>query len=304
MSSTYYSKKWPEVSVTHPSEVADALSAFLFDEGAEGLVQEEDADGSGLWLTKAGFDPVMPLEDLPARLDAFLDRLVEIFGLSSRPVSKWGVIEAGDWTVKWKEGLEPIEVGSSLVVKPTWCDYPAKGERIVIELDPGMAFGTGRHESTFLCLELLEKELIAAGERKLKILDVGTGSGILALAAAALGQSGVMAIDVDREVMNVAEENFIANGLEEKMHLACAVPESIYGKYDLILANLTSGVILECSEDLNRLASDGGILIMSGILIEQADAVVRCFEEMGFTKRERVDKGEWTALKMVREPAA
>jgi ribosomal protein L11 methyltransferase len=291
--------RWPEVFVRHASELSEALAHRLFEMGARAVVQEEEPEENRvLVVTRAGFGPERALDDLRLRVETFLDELAAIFE-PDRPSEAWYLMtEAGGWSEKWKEGLEPIAIGNSIVIKPSWVEYTGPAGVAVIELDPGLAFGTGRHASTYMCLTALEKILERTRPGVLRVLDVGTGSGILALAAAALGQTGVVALDNDIEAMPVARDNLAANGLADRVRLLCAEPAAVNGRFDLVLANLTAGVLIDSAPDLARLTAPGGRSILSGILREQADEVIKIFESAGFSLAEKMESDEWSALVM------
>lgn len=295
---------WPEVEVVHPPELTEAVAEILFSLGAVSLVQEEGLEKENYWKTRAGFKPGTPLEQPARNLEKRLDDLKDIFKLSEPLQAEWMTTTTGDWAEKWKEGLEPIEIDDVLVIKPTWRSYAPRTGRIILELDPGMAFGTGRHESTYMCLKLLVNLYKSTGLPEAGVLDLGTGSGILAMALAALGVNIVTAVDNDPQTMPVAVDNLTANGLQDRVRLVCAGPEAIKGEYDLILANLTSGVLIDLSMEISRLASDNSRLILSGILISQAEEVIDCYNKLGFVLSERSDMGEWTAMMLEPEKAS
>ena len=291
-------KKWLEIVIRHDPDLAEAVANFLFENGAGALVQEPEPGRPEVWLTRAGFPGERPDPVFEAELGLFLGELMEIFEKDQRPEAVWQVVEAGDWAEKWKEGLTPIEIGRNLVVKPSWCDYDNRGGRQVLDLDPGMAFGTGRHATTFMCLEILEEQLCDPAGPRLSILDVGTGSGILAMACALLGQENVTAIDLDPETLPVAAENLAANGLTAKVRLACGSTDTVSGSFDLILANLTARDLIMVGADLVRLRAKEGRLVLSGILTEQAEEVVEAFAAHGLAVQSRAEQEEWTALVM------
>ncbi|MEW5724343.1 MAG: 50S ribosomal protein L11 methyltransferase [Thermodesulfobacteriota bacterium] len=292
--------KWIEVLVEHPALLAEAVSSFLFDLGASALAQEEGAEPGETLRSRAGFLADRMPAGAAGRLEAFLADLPGLFGLTKVPQALWRPVQPGDWTVKWKAGLEPFEIGRFLVVKPTWCDYRASAGRRVIELDPGLAFGTGRHASTYLCLELLDDTFQTSPSLPARVLDVGAGSGILALAAAALGAGLVLALDNDPEVMPVAAENTAHNGLAGRVLLVCGEPAAVRGPFDLVLANLTQGTLLELQADLTRLTRPGGGLILSGLLIEQAGLIERNYLAAGFGLIRKTEREEWAALHLRR----
>jgi ribosomal protein L11 methyltransferase len=292
---------WPEVEVRHPAEAAEAVAHFLFENGASAVLEEESEAGL---VSRAGFGPDQDLTDLKGRLDAFLTRLALLFVLPFRPEASWRRIEAGDWAESWKRGLAPIEIGRRLVIRPSWCAYEAAPGQAVLTLDPGLAFGTGHHETTRLCLEAIEAFFDDPGRAAARVLDVGAGSGILALAAAALGRGPVLAVDNDPEVLPVAAANLRLNRLEDRVLLAAAGPEAVRGVFDLVLANLHQGALLRLAPVLADLCAPGGRLVLSGLLLDQVDEVARSFWEAGLTELSRPTRGEGAALELTRNQRA
>jgi ribosomal protein L11 methyltransferase len=202
-----------------------------------------------------------------------------------------------DWSRKWKEHFKPLQVGRRFLVTPTWEAVHCGPERLIIRIDPGRAFGTGHHESTRLCLEWLEscRELDQGSARR-SLLDLGTGSGILAIGAALLGFSEVVGIDNDPEAVKVAEENIMLNGLSEKIRLLCATPEGVSGSFDVVISNIESKPLIRMSETIASKVRGGGLLALSGILIEQADEVGAEYEKRGLRPAGAKTAGEWVLL--------
>ena len=294
-------RSWPEVTVVYHPDLAEALTFALLETGASAVEQGED-DQTGRAWSRAGFPEDSSPDELAARLAVRIERLIEIFQPPDPVEVEWRQVPAEDWAEKWKEGLAPLEIGGGLVIKPTWCEYENRQNRKVIEIDPGMAFGTGHHETTALCLEMLEEILSGHGRvptpDPLKVLDVGTGSGILALAAAALGAGDVTAVDNDPEAVDVAAENLDRNRAAGPVRLAVSGVEALTGRFGLILANLTASTLIDVSPGLLARSRAGGLLVLSGILIEQAADVLEVYMGRGCELVERVDRGEWTALLM------
>ena len=200
-----------------------------------------------------------------------------------------------DWAENWKKYYKPFRVGSRLVVKPTWETCELEPGELLIELDPGMAFGTGTHETTNMCMELLEKHLGA----HLRVMDVGTGSGILAIAAAKLGAERVLAIDIDPDAVKVARENVALNRVEEQVRVVCG--DLVKGETmacELAVANIVADVICMLAEPLTRHLMPGGMLICSGIIREREADVLAAVEKAGYTVTDRLEKGEWVALSL------
>jgi ribosomal protein L11 methyltransferase len=215
-----------------------------------------------------------------------------------------------DWANAWKAFYGIQRMGKHIVIKPSWLDFtPRKGD-IVLDLDPGMAFGTGLHPTTRLCLIALEDYLgeeepaITAGEDP-AILDLGTGSGILAIAAAKLVGPGVhiAAIDTDAIAVQATQENVDRNGLSAQITVGQGSAEAAKedGPYDLVVANILASVIIELARSLRDLIKPGGMLISSGIFFERGDGVIAALERVGLPVREQRKEGDWLCLISVRE---
>ena len=202
-----------------------------------------------------------------------------------------------DWSRTWKEHFKPLQVGRRFLVSPTWEAVHCGPERLIIRIDPGRAFGTGHHESTRLCLEWLEscRELVP-GSARMSLLDIGTGSGILAIGAALLGFAEVVGIDNDPEAVKVAEENVLLNGLSEKIRLLCATPEGVSGSFDVVISNVECKPLMRMSETIASKVRGEGLLALSGILIEQADEVGAEYEKRGLRPAGAKTAGEWVLL--------
>lgn len=198
-----------------------------------------------------------------------------------------------DWSENWKKYYKPFRVGTRLLVKPTWEPYvPDEGD-LIIELDPGMAFGTGTHETTNMCMRLLEKHL-AEGMR---VMDVGTGSGILAIAAAKLGAGEVLAIDIDPDAVKVAGENVALN--KEQARVRVAAGDLVSGAAmpcDLAVANIVADAICMLAGPLTRHLTRGGLLVCSGIIREREPDVLDAARAAGYRVADRLEQGEWVAL--------
>lgn len=209
------------------------------------------------------------------------------------------IVDDEDWKDKWKENFKPTRVTDKIVVKPTWEDYEACSDEKILEIDPGMAFGTGTHETTSLCMKLMEK-YIGLGSKpanELKILDVGCGSGILSIAAALLGCGNVLGIEIDENALEVAKENVSLNNAEDRVRLQKGnLVEGISFKGDIMVANLMHNLIIELAPAAMKHLVKDGIFISSGILLEKKDAVAEAITKAGFEILEIPEDGEWCAI--------
>jgi len=199
-----------------------------------------------------------------------------------------------DWAEAWKAFFTPQKIGRKIVVKPTWCEYGADPDDIVLELDPGMAFGTGTHPTTALCVNLIEDYL----NRGSSFLDIGTGSGILMISAAKLGAGLICGVDKDTVAVDVAAANLKLNGFDSQSYSLSTgnLLEGIKAKYDFIAANIFTHVILELLDDLHRVLAQDGIFVCSGMFEKNKNLVVAKMKNMGFEILEIREREEWSAI--------
>ena len=205
-----------------------------------------------------------------------------------------------DWANSWKAYYKPIKIGEKIVIVPAWEKYnPNEGE-IIVRMDPGMAFGTGTHETTRLVIQLLEKYV----KEGMRVADVGTGSGILAICAAKLGARECKAYDIDPVAVKVANENVKDSGLEGVV--SCGVSDLLRGvdksggAYDVVCANIVADIIIRMTPDVHELMDEKTVILASGIIVERADDVITCFEENGFKIVEKAEDNGWCALAVMK----
>lgn len=204
-------------------------------------------------------------------------------------------VNEDDWANSWKAYYKPIKIGERIVIVPAWEKYDAAPDEITVRMDPGMAFGTGSHETTRLVIGLLEK-YTKGGER---VLDVGCGSGILAICARKLGAGICRAYDIDPVAVKVARENIKDSG---ETNISCDRSDLLRqvditdGGYDIICANIVADIIIRMTPDVDRYLNDGGIILASGIILERSQDVISCFEENGFEIADRAIDNGWCAL--------
>jgi ribosomal protein L11 methyltransferase len=221
--------------------------------------------------------------------------------LSSQLTMKFRVfyrsLEEEDWADTWRAFFWPEKISARIVVKPTWRDYHPTGDELVLEIDPGMAFGTGSHSTTALCMQLLEKHLRPED----RMLDVGTGSGILLVAASLLGAAEVHGIDNDPEAVNVARQNLALNAVPAARSRAWTgdLVGGVSSRYDLVVSNILTPVIIDLLPNVAEVLSPGGRFICSGILLSQQDEVVAKAQTLGFQVIEVSVREEWVAIAMI-----
>ena len=283
-------------------DIAEHRDLYKYDYINEEIVQKAGEAASG----KGADDVVITLfftddEEGQGRLAEAEALLSGMTGVSLRTE------ESGDdseWLYKWQEHFKPTKVGEHIVVKPGWEDYePADGE-LVIEMDPGMAFGSGLHETTSMCIKALEKNLGGAYDPSrypVQVLDVGTGTGILAMAAVLLGADEALGIDIDDEAVRVAGENIVKNGLEGMISIRHGnLMDGIDYEPDIIVANLMADLVVMLTPSAAAQLRPGGIYITSGILDIKEDIVKKAIEDAGFDIIEVLADGEWRAITAVR----
>ena len=197
-----------------------------------------------------------------------------------------------DWADTWKQYYKPVLVGERIVVKPIWEEYEPKGNELVVELDPGMAFGTGTHETTRMCIQALERYV----SEDATVFDVGCGSGILAIAAAKLGAKLSVGVDLDPVAVESSKENVKYNNLNNIEILEGNLVEVIDGKADVVVANILAEIICILTDDVKRVLKDNGIFITSGIIHDRVDMVCEKLEATGFEVIEKNRDGEWNCI--------
>jgi ribosomal protein L11 methyltransferase len=283
--------RWAAIRAACPPESEEPVAACFTELGCGGVLIETAPDEGRLSVT--GY---LPVDDrLEERLAGLRERLVVLreSGLDPGDGVTVRFVQDEDWAEAWKAYFRPIRVGRSLVIKPSWeMLAPGEGDR-VIELDPGMAFGTGAHPTTQLCLALLEQRM-TPGDR---VLDLGTGSGILGLAAARLGAREVLALDLDPVAVAAARENVAANGLAGDVRVEEGGVEAAAGSpYDLVVANILADVIRDLAPALAGRVRPGGRIIASGIIAGRAGEVAAALLAAGFNLEEERAQEEWRAL--------
>ncbi len=277
--------RWAEITIAARGDVQEAV----------GLLFTDIAGCQGYTTTLDEVIGYLPMDD---RLEGTLLRLREALralpgaGFPGAPADiTVRFVEEADWANAWKQYFKPQRIGGRLVVKPTWETWQKSPEDVVVEIDPGMAFGTGLHATTRLCLRSLE-EHVAPG---VQIADVGTGSGILAVAAALLGAARVTAVDIDPVAVRIARENVAANHVEGAVTVAES-PVPPPGTFDIVVANILADVILGMAPALRDALRPGGLLIASGIIDTRAGDVRRGLEAVGLSAGQTRAEGEWVAV--------
>lgn len=290
-------QRWVEISVQVERDAVDDVVGLLGRHCTGGAVVEDVPGDATRPTVVKGFLPVWD-EETRKKLEIVLLLLSRSAPISEPRIT---VLEPEDWAESWKAFFPPQHIGARTVIVPTWHQYdPTPGE-VIIRLDPGMAFGTGLHASTRLCLVAIERYLQPGA----RVLDVGTGSGILSVAAALQGASAVDAIDIDPVSVHVAADNAALNAVADRVHVALgtvggrghhSVPRHTETGYDLVLANILAEVIIDLAEGVAAAVRPRGIFVGSGIIAEKAEAVVTALEGVGIHLLAREQEGDWVAL--------
>ncbi|MCG8604522.1 50S ribosomal protein L11 methyltransferase [bacterium] len=281
-------KTWLEIRFSAESQVLDAVANLFFELGSSGCEQTEDT-------IVAYFSNPREEERVRRALRKYLNELMSLgfdasdFRMESR------IIPQQDWNTEWKKRFKPINVSKSLVVKPTWKHLKASRGQVVIEIDPKQAFGTGSHATTQMALRLLESHL-STGDR---VLDVGTGTGILAIAAVKLGATNVVALDIDPVAIAAAKENLSRNRTLVKTSLLVTDlvdMKAQLSRFDLILANINRREIVRLLPHFQCRLADRGRVIITGILQDERVAVTERLQDVGLMIVERIVDEEWLAM--------
>ena len=285
-------KVWHALELEIARDAEAVVTGQLWISGTTGIEISEDAPE--LITLRAWFSGRPDEVGVRAQVERALD-LADIPADALRAMKSLTIADE-DWLLEWKKSYEPIPIGERLLVTPSWKRDEVRGTgRIVIEIDPGMAFGTGTHETTRSCLELLERVWQGGA-----LLDVGTGTGILAIAAAKLSPGArVVGIDIDPDAIAVASENATINSVEEHVEFEVNTLSSFRGQgFDLVLANLTADVLVSLAAEFAHVVRADGALIVSGILLEQMDDVKAALSAQGFTMIESRPDGDWVTLSL------
>ncbi|HSJ86842.1 MAG TPA: 50S ribosomal protein L11 methyltransferase [Anaerolineales bacterium] len=304
---------WLEVSLVVNGELAEAVadvlarfaySGVMMEQGVKYNDEEDAGTPTGPITVRAYLEIDDKIEDTRQKLEESLYYLGRIQPL---PTATYRQVADQNWMEAWKQHYQPILIGKQLVIVPAWMDSPDPN-RVAIKIDPGMAFGTGTHPTTQLCLELMEPIFVAMKHASpSQVIDVGCGSGILSIAAIKLGAKQALGVDIDAGSIENARENANANGVGEELILSVGSVEEIRrGKFlmdraPLVLANILAPVIIRLFEaGLADLLEQEGTMILSGILQEQEGRVLEAGQRKGLRMNERRQMGDWVALTMER----
>lgn len=297
--------RWIEVTLRVDGEAAEATAAVLQRYGYQGVAVEHE----GIPPDKLDEDEIPPAttlavkaylpddgraEPLKQQLESALRYMNMMYPM---PTPTYRFVEEADWAEAWKVHYHPVRIGRRLFIRPLWSEVELQPDDVEIALDPGMAFGTGTHPTTQLCLEATEDLLVPGAQ----VLDLGTGSGILAIAAAKLGAAHVLALDNDTVAVEAAQQNAEQNGVAAgKITVQEGSLDTVVGsarRFDLILVNILARIIIAmCDQHLGEIVRPGGLAIFSGIIEEQADDVEAALRSTGLQPYKRRLQGDWVVI--------
>lgn len=307
---------WLEITVLTTTAGSDLVSELLMEAGSSGTMIEDKNDVAlnqrpeGQWdiideeiarrigddVKVTGYYEVNEtIADTTAWIRSELERLrAADLGFDAGKLEMiTGKVDEEDWAESWKKNFHPFRIGRHFVVKPGWEQFDTREGDVVLEIDPGMAFGTGTHETTGMCTELVEDNIVPG----MKVLDIGTGTGILAIAAAKCGAVNCLATDIDKVAVRVAKENIEKNGCAGLIDVRAGnLLEVVDGTYDVVIANIIADVIIGMAKDVIGVVRPGGLFIASGITREKRDSVIGALKDAGFDVKRVMEKGEWCAI--------
>lgn len=306
--------KWTEIKVSTNSENEDIVSSILYDVGAMGLTIEDPNDIVELtkrvddWdfidnsLFQSDFEGIIikayfsELEDLKNIVEEVKNRLeTEPVLVGEQPLGKLiiSTVDEKDWAESWKKYYKPKRIGEKIVIKPSWESFEELPNDIIIELDPGMAFGTGTHETTIMCAEALESHV----KPHSKVFDIGCGSGVLSIVAAKVGADKVIGVDLDEVCVKVSNENIMINEVENIVEIRHGnLLDVVKEKANIIVANIIAEIIVSITGDIGGFLEDDGIFISSGIIIEKIPMVENALIENGFKILEVRKMNSWACV--------
>lgn len=307
--------KWIEVQVKTTTEAEDIVSNILYDLGANGLAIEDPKDILELSQSKEDWDFIDPSlidldfegilikayfsesEDLPDKIELIKQSIEKSsqYNIDDKALGEVIISEVNDndWAESWKKYYKPKKIGNRIIIKPSWEEYEPKETDLIIELDPGMAFGTGTHETTIMCAEALEKYMKSGNI----VYDIGCGSGILSIVAAKLGADKVLGIDLDELCVKVSKENIELNHVENIVEIKKGnLLDIVHGKANIVVSNIIAEIIAGMTKELKDYLEKDGLFIGSGIIIEKIDLVKDSLEQNGFKILEIKKMNDWSCI--------
>lgn len=299
---------WIEVALEVDGEAAEAVAELLQRYGHQGVSIEQNGIMPGAWddgdvpppesmTIRAYLPDDERAEDSKLRLETALGHMNMMYPM---PTPVYKPVNDTDWAEAWKAHYKPVRIGRNVLIRPMWIEVEPQPNDVVIALDPGMAFGTGTHPTTQLCLAALEDTV----KHGVRVLDLGCGSGILAIAAVKLGANDVLAVDIDPIAAKATQENAAQNGVVEKITAQTGSLESVRTsarRFDLVVVNILARVIIEmCDNHLGDVVRPGGMAIFSGLIDTQVDEVEAALRKTGLVPSKRRQQGDWMVIEAYR----
>lgn len=305
--------KWIEVKIVTSSDALEAVSGVFYTLDVKGVAIEDPRDilereqgplswdfadinifeyGKDAAVIKGYFCEEDNIEEIKSYIEEKLAYIKELgIDIGEGKVIVNAVYEE-DWANNWKKYYKPTKIGEKIVIKPIWEEYNSKENEIIVEMDPGMAFGTGTHETTKMCIEALEKRV----QKESTVFDIGTGSGILAITAAKLGAKKVIGVDLDPVAVDSAKQNIGFNKLDNIEIIHGNLMDVINGKAEVVVANIIAEVIILLCEDVKKFLKKNGYFISSGIIKDRKEDVINELTTVGFKIHEINELGEWVCI--------
>ncbi|HCQ90019.1 MAG TPA: 50S ribosomal protein L11 methyltransferase [Clostridium sp.] len=305
-------KDWIEVTVVTSSEATEAVSGFFYNTGVKGvsIIDSEDVEfkkrNPGDWdyfdetildiktgaVVKGYFKKDENFDEYLEYIKESVEKLPEFGFDKGEGVVTAAKVNEEEWENNWKKYYKPTKIGDKIIVKPIWENYEPKDNDVIVELDPGMAFGTGTHETTRMCIKSLEKYV----DKNSVVFDIGTGSGILSISASKLGAEKVIAVDLDPVAVDSARKNVSYNHIDNVEVLHGDLMEVVEGKADIVVANIIADVIIFLAEDVKEFIKREGYFISSGIILSRQEDVINKLKSCGFEILEVINDGEWACI--------
>lgn len=313
--------KWTELSILTTHEAVDAVTNILHEAGASGVVIEDSKELDKERIDRFGEIYALNPADFPKKgvivkaylsATSFLAETVEEIKLAIANLVNFDInigdnvmtmseVNEEDWATAWKQYYHPVKISERFTIVPTWEDYtPVSTDELIIELDPGMAFGTGTHPTTVMCLQALEK-VVAEGD---SVIDIGTGSGVLSIGAAMLGAKSVHALDLDEVAVIAARENIALNKVDDTVEVFQGnLLDTVKEPGDVVVANILAEIIMSFTDDAFTIVKPGGLYVTSGIIGAKKEDVKASLQASGFIIEEVLMMEDWVAI-ISRRPQA
>ncbi|WP_353106077.1 50S ribosomal protein L11 methyltransferase [Acetoanaerobium noterae] len=306
--------KWTEIKVKTTTEAVEAVANIFYEIGAQGVVIEDPNDFLYQQKDELSWDYIeeevffngyegaivkaylSEEENVLAKIESIKESVNNLpsFGINiGDGIVELEEVNQQDWENAWKQYYKPVKVSDKIVIKPTWEEYNAKLNELVIELDPGMAFGTGTHETTNMCIQALERHI----DSNCSVLDIGCGSGILSIAAAKLGADRVLGVDLDPVAVKVSKENIEQNNLLGFVEIRHGnLMDVVTEKTDIVVANIIADIVIKLADEVANYMKEDGLFISSGIIMPRLEEVKKAIEDKGFEILEVNTQGEWACI--------